>query len=226
MTDKPPIWKELSDRFLHRIPEISGTPALDLAVERDAPGSPIWEHRAPIQRSLLKHGANLNVTDDEGMTPLLRGYFCDDRLFVQMALAKGATVNVQDRSGRTPLMFAAAWNDAVLVQTLLACGVNVNDKCGTGGTALIDVFYDHPSPTTIKTLLAHGADVNLKDTRGTTALINALRFSPSAAIVKILLGHGAVVNVKDAYGVTPLKLAVTAKRPDLIRLLKRYGAKK
>jgi hypothetical protein len=75
-------------------------------------------------------------------------------------------------------------------------------------------------------LLAAGADINIQDQSGQTALIYACR-SPKAspAVVKLLLASGADVNVRSRNGYTALLWAQTRNDADVIRLLRRAGAR-
>jgi hypothetical protein len=75
-------------------------------------------------------------------------------------------------------------------------------------------------------LLAASAAVNSQDQNGQTALIYACR-SPkaSAALVKLLLAAGADVNVRSRNGYTALLWAQTRNDGEIIRLLRRAGAR-
>jgi hypothetical protein len=75
-------------------------------------------------------------------------------------------------------------------------------------------------------LLAAGADVNTQDQNGQTALIYGCR-SPQAspALIKILLASGADVNVRSRNGYTALLWAQNRNDAEIIRLLRRAGAR-
>jgi ankyrin repeat protein len=84
----------------------------------------------------------------------------------------------------------------------------------------------------VQLLLEKGADVNAKDKRGEPVLIQAVsswanaRFSVEALfspLVQAMITRGADVNAKDADGKTVLMRA--EKKPKIIRLLKKHGAK-
>jgi hypothetical protein len=76
-----------------------------------------------------------------------------------------------------------------------------------------------------KILLAHGADANAKIDRVCSPLVCALLYDADTAIIEDLLKHGADPNVKDIVG-TPLWIMLGHDQPDIIALLKQYGAKK
>ena len=69
-----------------------------------------WHHTSVryylIARALLAQGADVNIYDDEGVTPLHLAAYTGHPLMVQMLLDYSASVNQKDRLGRTALHFA------------------------------------------------------------------------------------------------------------------------
>ncbi|KAG6995821.1 hypothetical protein G7Y79_00041g077730 [Physcia stellaris] len=72
--------------------------------------NPRWHHTSAryylIARALLAQGADVNVCDDEGVTPLHLAAYTGHPFMVQMLLDYSASVNQKDRLGRTALHFA------------------------------------------------------------------------------------------------------------------------
>jgi ankyrin repeat protein len=66
----------------------------------------------------LSTGANLNVEDESGLTPLIAAVITGDAQAVQILLTAGADPNYQNRLGQTALLFAYANPDlqAILIQ--------------------------------------------------------------------------------------------------------------
>ena len=87
-------------------------------------------HQLDVVRTLLDHGADANVEDNRGRTPLhqvIKG--SDDSRFAitQLLVKHGADVNVRDKYHVTPLHLASFCNpETELVQFLLDNGANVN----------------------------------------------------------------------------------------------------
>ena len=77
----------------------------------------------------------------------------------------------------------------------------------------------------VRTALECGADANVKDNiQGDTALMMASLFGYTD-IAKLLLEAGADVNVKNDFGWTAMWWAKKSGHKEVVKLLKRYGAK-
>jgi ankyrin repeat protein len=149
----------------------------------------------------------------------------DGSLILLALLKHGADPNVRGFDGLTPLLWACKLDDRPLERMALAKGANANVQNGEGETPLMKGATSGDTEL-VRTLLEHGARLNVKDNNDDTALVYALHYPPDSAVVEILLKHGAAANVIDGWGDTPLKLARRYHRPDLVTLLRQYGAKK
>jgi len=225
-THSLPFWTQILDLMLHRPHALSGTPPLELALHyAHLEGN---QNEDDILLALIGDGANPNVENMWGETPLLWACRYDDKSLMLEALHRGATVNDTDVSRDTALIWAARTGDPEMVQALLAHGAKVNvadQTIGGDGFSALSAAACNGDLQIMRLLLAHGADVNLRDVLGNTALRWVLTIgspSCSSAVVKALLTRGADTNMD---GGLLLELAADAKRPDLIRLLKQYGAK-
>lgn len=86
---------------------------------------------------LIENGANVNVADVNGNTPLVFIINKTGNLkVIQRLLEKGARVNLQNRTGETPLMYAAWHGHLAIVQLLLENRADVTLKNLHGRTAL------------------------------------------------------------------------------------------
>lgn len=84
-------------------------------------------------RFLLAKGANPNITDNNGNTPLMNAVqlrFVDG---VSTLLANGAQVDKANGSGETPLIRAVQLRDVGLVRLLMAQGANADRKDSIAG---------------------------------------------------------------------------------------------
>lgn len=120
---------------------------------------------------LLHHGAELEVKNKEGQTPLnaacaQRHQPQDmDRYYrvCQLLVESGASINTADRDQQHPLHLACKNANAQVVELLLARGANVNVMNYGGNTALHNILQvaaykpEHRPELVVRALLNHGA---------------------------------------------------------------------
>ena len=117
----------------------------------------------------LKAGANINLRNYEGVTPLLCAVRYNSFAAVNLLIRAKADVNATNK-GKTALHLAAEWNPECLeiVKALLAAGADVDG--GNGGyTPLLCAAEWAKNPEVIHVLLLAGADPN-SNFDGQTAL--------------------------------------------------------
>jgi ankyrin repeat protein len=110
-----------------------------------------------IVELLIERGANVNVADEEGVTPLMRVESIED---ARLLLEHGANVNATDNEGQTALHLLTSEPGRIEFATLLITrGADVNARDHDGHTPLdyvIEAFdYDFAL-----LLVSHGARVN------------------------------------------------------------------
>ncbi|MDR2726312.1 MAG: ankyrin repeat domain-containing protein, partial [Candidatus Adiutrix sp.] len=110
----------------------------------------------------LAGGANLNLTDQDGQTPLMLAAGSNPEPQVtELLLSKGADPSAREKKfGLTPLMFATMFNKPAVAQTLLRGGADPDQRNDHGGTALHQAAATTPLPGMVLTLAAAGADLN------------------------------------------------------------------
>ncbi len=146
--------------------------------------------------SLLKKGADINITDNKGRTPLMIATYKNDVKTAKALIEAGADVNIQDDIKNNPFLYAGA--DSSLTNRY-------------GGTALIPAS-EHGYIDVIKELLTRtNINVNHVNNLGWTALMEAIVLSngneTQQQVIQLLIEHGADVNIPDNDGVTPLEHA-------------------
>jgi|SRR5215472_12329132 len=87
-------------------------------------------------RSRLQQGADPNVRDALGRTPLLEAVRAGQTEAVRLLLGAGAKVNVPSLDGRTPLIEAAAQGQTDAAKLLIEGGADLNTIQRGSGTAL------------------------------------------------------------------------------------------
>ena len=135
-----------------------------------------------LVRALIDAGAEVNVRDNEGNTPL---HFSVKRInrekvptrdyegIIRLLLEKKADVHIVNVGGATPLHTAAAFRaDPSAVEMLIQAGADVNLKTSAsyGGWTPLHGAAARNSGGIIAVLLKHGADPTAKDGRGLTPL--------------------------------------------------------
>jgi ankyrin len=167
-----------------------------------------------ITRLLLYHGANPNVENDQGYTPLhqvSQGKYNsqgDGVGIARLLLERGADVNAQTKNKFTPLHSAALNGKLEIAQLLLDHGANAKAENEARGTALHVVSrgeYDSQDDGVgiSRLLLKHGVDIHAYNKYHNTALSLAA-FCGKLEITRLLLDHGANPNVENDQGLTPL----------------------
>lgn len=86
-------------------------------------------------RFLTRHGANPNIRDKKGVTPIQIAVQLGLIDGVEALIKAGAHVNVTDSSGETPLIAAVHRRDVGLVRLLLANKANPDHSDNSGRTA-------------------------------------------------------------------------------------------
>ena len=138
---------------------------------------------------LLKHGADVNAKDSDGLTPIFRTPKYE---LVKVLIEHGADVNASSNRGNTPLHTKSR---PEVIKLLLEHGADVNAKNNEGNTPL----HSAGKPEIVKMLLENGADANAKNNEGNTPLHSAGK----PEIVKMLLENGADLYAVNNDGQTP-----------------------
>jgi len=98
--------------------------------------------REGILATLIQAGADLNVRDLEGSTPLLVARRSGNGDPVRQLAAAGANLHAANHRGGTPLIEATRYGNLQTVTFLLASGANKATRTVDGRTAL-DVARDY-----------------------------------------------------------------------------------
>lgn len=187
-------------------------------------------------RLLVRMGADVNITTDFGVTPLMTlmsskntdNYF----LLMNILIDAGADVLAEDyRNKRTALHLSAITKKVDAVELLLEHNANPNQIDKGGRTPLTNLLsYNIPmhqqgtelkdDVMTIAILLTQaGTDLDMVKTEFCNPLIMAA-YVKCSQLIRFFLDSGANVDVKLPYsGVTPLLVAVKQEHVDTIRAL-------
>jgi ankyrin repeat protein len=166
---------------------------------------------------IYRCGANVNLVDNDGNSPLIETCIRNNIEIVENLLAFKADVNMPNKYGITPLLISCDKNNIDIFKLLLKykADVNVSDK--NGNTPLIFACAKN-NIEIVKLLLELKVDVNVSDKDGNTPLILACS-NGNLEIVKLLLELKADVNVSNKDGNTPLIFACYKNNIEIVKLL-------
>jgi ankyrin repeat protein len=122
-----------------------------------------------IAKLLIQHGADINVQDKNGMTPLLICAWSNQHEVFKILVETGADLNAKDRSGSTALSLSLTQSAANNLDILLRHGDSPNQQFSDGTTPLM-VACRECNPAGVELLLAHGADITARDSAGRDAI--------------------------------------------------------
>ena len=190
--------------------------SLHVAIQRRAPN---------LARFLLQKGANPNLRDDNGDTPLYVAVENETKEMVKLLLNWGADTERVDILGETPVQIASSRgeNESILL-LLIEEGANIETSDFAGRTPLGNAI-DSDLPSSAQILIRHGADINAtlnasNDRR--TLLCQAVRQRKEWA-VQLLLEKGANPHKVDDFGRQALHYAIEAGQESMVRVLIDHG---
>ncbi len=137
-----------------------------------------------MAKLLLGKGANVNITDSEGISVLAITILDDKFDFAQLLIDNNANLDSQDVGGATPLMDAVERNKVNFVELLLEKGAKVDLQDEWGFTALM-YAAKYNRPDIAKLLLEKNARVDLQARYGFNALDLAKKYH-STSVVQLL----------------------------------------
>ena len=171
-----------------------------------------------IVRTLLLHGAIVDVQDHAGRTALIVASSKGWDAAAHCLLLAGAAVNHQDHIGASALLYASRNGSLASAQLLVDNGAAVNQVDNSGKTALIFASA-HGYASIVAYLLDHDANINSVDKTGYSSLMHAASQGQSA-VVQLLLQRGAVDGAIDpCHRYNALMLACEGDHTECVRRL-------
>lgn len=166
-----------------------------------------------IFNMLINNGANINITENSGSTPLLTALSRGKLDWAITLIEKGADISAVSNNGYNALFATvqARKTNHEILDTLIKNGLDINSRDNKGKTAIMHTR----DATTLGTLIERGADINLKDYEGKNALINLIKNPLKAStrktdsnklsgLIKLLVKAHIDINSTDNNGNTAL----------------------
>lgn len=182
--------------------------------------SALGRQKPEVAKVLLRHKADVRLTDVRGITTLQQAARFSTELSSQL-LEAGAPLDASDFVGRTPLFNALVARNLDVVEFLLAKGARPTSTA-LWQAVKCQLEKCKPLPALF---VKSGVDVNalLDESNGNTALHAAASRDEPPEVAETLLGLGADPNRKNALGLMPLQIAVR-DNPRVAELLVEHGA--
>ena len=178
--------------------------------------------------TLLQQGADINVRDAQGRTPVMIATYQHNTDMVQTLLQAGADVNIRDNNKANPLLHSAAMGWLDILQLAIDAHADTTLTNRFGGISIIPAS-ERGHVEIVRALLTRtNINVNHINNLGWTALLEAIILSNGGKahqqIVQLLVDHGADVNLADRDGVTPLQHARERGFTEIEHILEQVGA--
>lgn len=176
-----------------------------------------------IVQTLIRHGALLDVQDEDGQTPLHIAVHHSHKKIIKILLKKGARTDIADNEGTYPLHIVS-WNgNNRLVSLLLNANANMVNALDADETSSLSLASEQGHDEVVQNLIQAGASLQ-PDNRGETPLHKAALFNHPSTL-EILLNH--IRESKSEWGVdhmdntksTPLLCASFVGSLECVKLL-------
>lgn len=145
--------------------------------------------RNSVIMKLIAKGADVNASNPDQFTPLLRAALGGHSKTVDLLLEEGAEIDAKDMTGTTALAWVARMGNLEMVETLVNHGADIHQSDNISFTPLIHAA-SRGHAAVLKFLLTRRANPNDRLKNGRSALMLA-RTSGNAEVVKILETAGA-----------------------------------
>lgn len=177
---------------------------------------------------LIASGANLDVRDAQGQTPLLLAVAGNHVAIAKDLLAAGADLNAQAANRDTPWLLAGASGRAEIVAAMLPLKPDLTIRNRYGGNALIPAC-ERAHVETVKLLLTSGIDLDHVNDLGWTCLLEIVILGDGGPrhleVAKLVLAAGANPNLVDKEGVSPLAHARQRGQRAVAALIEKAGGR-
>ncbi|XP_065925741.1 ankyrin repeat domain-containing protein 50-like [Magallana gigas] len=180
------------------------------------------DRRDKTVQLLLNKGADINLCESAGASPLYIACQNGHNTTVQLLLSNKADINLCAKNGTSPLYIACQKGHDSTVQLLLSNGADIN-LCRKNGASPFYIACQNGHDSTVQLLLSNGADINLCNKNGAGPFYIACQNGHDST-VQLLLSNGADINLCNKNGAGPLYIACQNGHDSTVQLLLSNGA--
>lgn len=162
------------------------------------------EKQQETVKILLAHGADMNIADLEGVTPLQHAVDRGMKEIIQILANESFTrLSNEEKAKLTKQFFnAAEQGDVTQITEILNKGIDINVADEQGRTAAMIATYGN-FPEVVKVLIAHGADINIRDNIKNNPFLYA-GAEGYLEILRLAIEAGADPTILNRFGGTAL----------------------
>ncbi|MEB8339763.1 ankyrin repeat domain-containing protein [Streptomyces endophyticus] len=175
-------------------------------------------------RAALRAGADTEVRDDEGRTPLLLAALADQVAAAKVLVAAGADPDAQDEQDDSAWLVTGVTGSVAMARALVPADPDYALLNRYGGTSLIPAGEHGHAAYVREVLRSTDVDVDHVNNLGWTALLEAIILGDGGRdhqqVVSLLLDGGADPELADRDGVTPLAHAERHGYDEIAKLLR------
>ena len=153
-----------------------------------------------IAKVLIKAGANVNLADNGGVSPLTSMvYHLDNLKMVKFLIRAGADLNHQENDGYTALLYAAenqGKEKNKIIKFLLKSGANGKLADNSNWTILMGASFGTRDKKILKSLIKTGVDINAEEEIYAWTAIKKAIDCNNVELVKLLIKAGVDLKTK------------------------------
>jgi ankyrin repeat protein len=174
---------------------------------------------------LIKKGASVGFTDNNGWIALHMAARKGHAGTLELLLNRGSEINKRENNGWTPLHLAAYNGQTYVAGMLIKNGADLGARDNDGWTPLYFSVQEGKADTT-ELLIRYGAELNTSDNDGWSPL-HIAAWKGQAHIAELLVARGSDINARHTinFGKTPLRLAFEHGRTEIVKFLRKCGAR-
>ena len=177
------------------------------------------EGEVDVVQVLIDAGADINIQNDEGSSPLNTACASGALDVVKMLVEAGAGLRATDNKGHTCLILAARFRQTKIVRYLVGLPeVELNHRDTVKNFTALHYSVENEDTDVVRVLIDAGADIETRGNYGRSPLHSACVLG-ALDVVKILVRAGAGVRATNNKGHTCLILAVRFRQTKIVRYL-------